>query len=95
MGLRYRKVIRLLPLAHLNLSLRGVSLSLGKPGATLNLKAGRSPRATVGLPGTGLSYSESLKPGRRLFAKRAARWPLYLLVAVLLCALVAVRAMNW
>src|SRR5262245_60264054 len=40
---------------HLNLGKRGVSLSAGTPDASLNL--GQSPRATVGLPGTGLSYS--------------------------------------
>jgi hypothetical protein len=38
-----------------NLSTRGASLSLGPPGATVNI-SGRGTRATFGLPGTGISY---------------------------------------
>ncbi|HXF07450.1 MAG TPA: DUF4236 domain-containing protein [Candidatus Acidoferrales bacterium] len=61
MGLRYQKRIRLAPGLTLNLSKRGVSLSVGRRGATLNVGAPGGPRATVGLPGTGLSYSLRLQ----------------------------------
>lgn len=56
MGFRFQKRIKLLPGVRLNLSKSGVSTSIGGRGATVNLRKGRA-RATVGLPGTGLSYS--------------------------------------
>ena len=56
MGLRIRKVVRILPGMRLNLSKGGGSLSLGGRGLSVNLgKAG--VRTTAGMPGTGVSYS--------------------------------------
>jgi hypothetical protein len=57
-GWRYRSSIRLLPGLRVNLSKSGASLSLGRRGATVNLGR-RGIRGTVGLPGTGISYSET------------------------------------
>ena len=59
MGFRFRKSIKLLPGLRLNLSKTRVSASLGVKGATVNLGE-RGARGTVGLPGTGISYSEKL-----------------------------------
>ena len=62
MGFRYRKRWNLLPGLAINLSKKGLSsLSFGRPGATVNVPIAReSPsQATVGLPGTGLSWRES------------------------------------
>ena len=42
----------------LNLSKTGVSLSVGKPGLTVNVGRGRR-RTTISAPGTGISYSQS------------------------------------
>jgi len=67
MGLRWRKGVRLAPGLKLNLGLKGGSLSFGGRGLTLNL--GRpnfkrwGARTTVGLPGTGLSYSSYARYG--------------------------------
>jgi hypothetical protein len=51
-------------LVRLNVSARGLSISAGIPGATLNYDlSGRRKhpvRATVGIPGTGVSYSHDL-----------------------------------
>ena len=63
MGFRFRKTIRLLPGLRLNISKSGLSTSIGGKGATLNLGP-RGARGTVGIPGTGLSYSTMLG-GRR------------------------------
>ena len=63
MGWRFRKRTRLFPGLYLNWSKNGLSsISLGGPGATLNVPVNRNggARGTVGLPGTGLSYSETL-----------------------------------
>ena len=65
MTIRFRKRIRLFGgLAHLNLSRGGISFSAGPNGANVNFDlSGRRkhPRATLGLPGTGLFYQADLK----------------------------------
>ena len=66
MGFRYRKRSGLLGgLLHLNWSKNGLSsISIGGPGSTVNIPVARSggTRSTVGLPGTGLSWSEESRP---------------------------------
>ena len=59
MGFRFRKSIKLLPGIKLNFSKSGVSTTLGKAGASINI-SGRGTRGTVGIPGTGVSYTENL-----------------------------------
>jgi len=61
MGLRFRRSFRIVPGVRINLSRSGLSTSIGRPGATLNVGGKRGPRVTVGIPGTGLSYSEQLR----------------------------------
>lgn len=54
---KFRRSKKILPGVKLNIGKKGpTSLSLGKPGATLNV-SGRGTKATVGIPGTGLSHS--------------------------------------
>ena len=60
MGLRFRKSIKICKGVKVNLSKSGLSLSLGGKGYTCNL-SNRGVRHTLGLPGTGLSYSTSSK----------------------------------
>jgi hypothetical protein len=62
MGFRFRKSVRLFPGVRLNISKTGLSTSLGVPGAMVNVR-GRRVRGTVGLPGSGLSYSEEATLG--------------------------------
>lgn len=59
MGLRLRKSIKLVPSLKLNLSKSGMSLTAGRRGACVNFSS-RGTRATVGMPGTGISYSAKL-----------------------------------
>jgi hypothetical protein len=56
MGFRFRRSIRILPGIRLNIGKRGVSTSIGVRGAHVTLGHGQV-RETVGLPGTGLSYT--------------------------------------
>jgi hypothetical protein len=58
MPFRFRRRLRLLPGIHLNLSRSGVSATVGVPGMRVTL--GRRPALNVGIPGTGISYRESL-----------------------------------
>jgi len=53
---RFRRSVRISPWFRISGSKTGVSGSIGKPGATINLRGDRI-RQTVGLPGTGLSYT--------------------------------------
>jgi hypothetical protein len=97
MGFRFRRSLRLAPGVRINLSKTGASLSLGRRGATLNF-SGRGTTATVGLPGSGLSYSEMLRSGPPTAMPRegpesslaAAGWLTigFLALAVILIALI-------
>lgn len=60
MGFRFRKSIKILPGVRVNLGKSGVSsVSVGPRGSTVT--AGKSGvRHTIGLPGTGLSWSHRL-----------------------------------
>jgi hypothetical protein len=62
MGFRFRRSLRLAPGIRINLSKTGASLSLGRRGATMNFSR-RGTKATVGVPGTGISYSTMLESG--------------------------------
>jgi len=59
MGFRFRRSLKLFPGLKINFSKSGPSLSVGGRGHTLNVSI-RGARATVGIPGTGLSYSKRL-----------------------------------
>ena len=56
MGFRFSKHVRIAPGIRLNVSKGGISSSLGGKGLTVNVGP-RKTRTTVGLPGTGLSYT--------------------------------------
>ena len=90
MGFRFRKSIRLFPGVRVNLSKSTPSVSLGGPGHTINLSE-RGTRATVGLSGTGLSYSQRVEPaidnGNEVSTSGSRAG---LIVAILLIAVVAV-----
>jgi hypothetical protein len=64
MGFRFRRRLTIMPGVHLNISKKGVSsLSLGRRGATLNI-GNRGVKETIGIPGTGLSYTTTSKSVR-------------------------------
>lgn len=57
MGFRFRKSIKILPGVRVNVSNKGVnSVSVGRRGAKVNIGK-KGIRNTVGIPGSGLSYS--------------------------------------
>lgn len=58
MGFRFRKSVKILPGVRVNLGNKGVnSVSVGTRGAKVNFGK-KGVRSTVGINGTGLSYSE-------------------------------------
>ena len=62
MGIRFRKSVKIAPGIRVNFGKKGSSISLGGRGATVNINK-NGTRTTVGIPGTGLSYSEYKKHG--------------------------------
>ena len=62
MGFRFFKRVKILPSITLNLNKTGASLSAGVRGAHVTLGS-KGVRQTVGLPGTGLFYTEYKKHG--------------------------------
>ena len=62
-GFRFQKRIRLGRLARLNVSRRGVGISVGMPGARVSVGPS-GVRTTLGLPGTGIYYEQRLPVGK-------------------------------
>lgn len=66
MGFRFQKRISVLPGVRINLSKSRISTSVGGKGATVNVGPDGKPMVTVGIPGTGMSYRQSLGFGHLL-----------------------------
>jgi len=60
MGFRLRKQIKIAKGLKLNISKSGISTSIGGAGHTVNVGK-KGIKGTVGIPGSGLSYSKTLK----------------------------------
>ena len=58
MGFRFRRSFKVAPGIRLNLSKRGLGMSVGVRGARVSLGADGKVRRTIGLPGTGVSYTD-------------------------------------
>jgi hypothetical protein len=88
-GLRFRKIISLIPGVKLNLSKSGASVSLGQKGFTYNIGA-KGSRTTVGAPGSGISYS-TYSPHKETAGKSTA---LFIWIGLLLIAVIIVVVKN-
>src|SRR5215471_17285908 len=90
MGFRFHRSIRMLPGFRLNLSKSGVSASVGTRGAWLTF--GRNgTRTTVGLPGTGISYTTTSSASEQQNAIAAptrtpGRWLVVLVILLVIAA---------
>ena len=90
MGFRFHRTVRLLPGLRLNLSKSGVSASVGTRGAWLTF--GRNgTRTTVGLPGTGISYTTTSSAHERQDVgtpprRSSAGWLVVLLIMLAIAA---------
>jgi hypothetical protein len=72
MSFRFRKRLKLFPGVWINLSKRGGSVSVGGKGLTAKISK-RGLRETVGLPGTGISYTtKTYRPGQHRGARKRA-----------------------
>lgn len=60
MGLRFRKSVRVGKCFRINVSKSGIGYSFGVPGARITHSSRGRVSSTVGIPGTGLSYTQTL-----------------------------------
>lgn len=59
MGWRFQKRVRIFKGLTLNLGKKGASFTIGRPGASINVSRDKVT-ANVGIPGTGISYRETI-----------------------------------
>lgn len=72
MGFRFRKSVKIAPGVRLNIGKKSVGISAGVKGARVSVNSSGRKTTTVGLPGTGLSYSKTAKIGGRKTTTRSA-----------------------
>lgn len=65
MGFRFQRRIKIAPGLTINLSKSGVSASVGPRGLKYTVGTSGRERVTVGVPGTGVSYTTTRKLGAR------------------------------
>ena len=71
MGFRFRKSFKIAPGVRLNIGKKSVGISAGVKGARVSVNSSGRKTTTVGLPGTGLSYSKTEKIGGRKTTTRS------------------------
>lgn len=64
MGLRFRKSIQIMPGVKLNLNKKSAGITLGGKGVHYTVNSKGRKTASVGIPGTGLYYSSSVRSGQ-------------------------------
>lgn len=72
MGFRFRKSINLGGGIKLNFSKSGVGISAGIPGFRVTKKAGGRTQTTIGIPGTGISYTTSSKAKKKTSSAKSS-----------------------
>lgn len=69
MGFRVRKSIKIMPGVRMTLSPSGISTSVGVRGARVTLGANGRVSRTVGIPGSGISHTSTIRPATRTRAR--------------------------
>ena len=65
MGLRFRRTLKIAPGLRLNFNKNSIGLSIGPRGAKYTINSSGRRTASVGIPGSGLYYTESVGGGKR------------------------------
>lgn len=73
MGLRFRKSIKLGKGVRLNINKNSIGVSMGTRGARVSINSKGRKTTTVGIPGTGLSYSSTTSIGSKKNRKSSPR----------------------
>lgn len=72
MGFRFRRSVKIAPGVKLNFGKKSTSVSFGGKGAHYTISSTGRKTATVGIPGTGISYSATQSGNNNSSEKRAA-----------------------
>ncbi len=75
MGTRFRKSFKIAPGVKLNINKKSIGLSAGVKGARVSVNSKGRVTKTVGIPGTGLSYTDSSTIGKGKAAPRTTQQP--------------------
>jgi hypothetical protein len=67
MGLRFRKSFKIAPGIRMNVGKKGVGVSFGGPGLRYTIHSSGRKTSTVGIPGSGLSYSTTSGTGKKTY----------------------------
>ncbi|WP_066304962.1 DUF4236 domain-containing protein [Bacillus sp. FJAT-29814] len=67
MGLRFRKSFKIAPGVRMNVGKKGVGVSFGGPGLRYSINSSGRRTTTVGIPGSGLSYSTTSGSGKKSY----------------------------
>src|SRR5687767_10573357 len=95
MGLRFRKSFGLFPGVRLNIGKRSASIRVGGQGFGITSGTAGS-RASIGIPGSGLSYTTKLGgTGQQRPGGAPGRTAAPLIVAALIIAALAAAGLNW
>lgn len=73
MGFQARKSFKLMPGVRMTVTPRGISTSLGVKGARVSVHSSGRVTRTVGIPGTGVRYTETVRSGRAASQGRSTK----------------------
>lgn len=65
MGIRFRKSIKIAPGVKVNIGKKSVGMSIGTKGARVSINSKGRITNSVGIPGTGVSYTSSTQIGKK------------------------------
>lgn len=100
MGLRFRKSFKIAPGVKVNLNKKSAGVTIGTKGAHYTINTSGKRTASVGIPGTGLSYSTSSGGGKKGAKKKKDTSPkatfnkvlgIIIAVVAIVCTLNAVK----
>lgn len=79
MGMKFRKSFKVAPGIKINITNRSIGVSAGRKGARVSVNSRGTTRTTVGIPGTGLSYTHTsrAKKGRKKKTSNQSTPPIY------------------
>ena len=75
MGLRFKKSIKVAPGVKLNLNKNSTSVTFGTRGVHYTVNSKGKKTASVGIPGTGISYTQSTKGNTHPRKSKKQPWP--------------------
>lgn len=90
MGLRFRKSFKVAPGVKVNLNKKSAGVTIGTKGAHYTVNTSGKRTASVGLPGTGLSYSTSSGGGKKGVKRKPTKKDTFNKVIGIVIAVVAI-----